>query len=64
MIANALATLSLFAVVGCCVVLVVLTACQARLERRWTDDDRRRADQWFARQHPAQRPKDATRWHQ
>lgn len=64
MIANALATLSLFAVIGCCVALVVLTVCQARLERRWADEDRRRSDQRFARQHSARRPKDATRWHQ
>jgi hypothetical protein len=64
MIANALATLSLFAVVGCCVVLVVLIVCQARLERRWADDDRRRSDARFARQRPVNRPGDSTRWHQ
>lgn len=64
MIANVLATLSLLAVVGCGAALVVLAALQTRLERRWADDERRRSDLRFARQHPAQRPKDTTRWHQ
>ena len=37
--------------------IVALIVRQSRLERRWADEDRRRADLRFARQHPTRRPR-------
>lgn len=51
------APFALVVVVGCGAAIVALIAHQSRLERRWADDARRRADQRFARQHSARRPR-------
>jgi hypothetical protein len=48
---------ALIVVVGCGAILVALIVRQSRLERRWADEDRRRADLRFARQHPTRRPR-------